>query len=88
MNESNLSDVALAELLTLTVEVDKYGTTVYRNSNSQIHRIHGPAIIFKYGTEEWWLNGLRHREDGPAMTTFGDYGWFLHGVHIPGNERV
>ena len=31
MNESNLSDDALAELLTLTVIVNRLGATIYRN---------------------------------------------------------
>ena len=31
---------------------------------------------------EWFLNGLRHREDGPAVErTNGQKEWFLKGVH-------
>ena len=32
------------------------------------------------GTKEWYLNGKRHREDGPAYEgTNGDKAWFLNG---------
>ncbi len=32
------------------------------------------------GREEWRINGLLHREDGPALTTFkGTKAWYLHG---------
>ena len=32
------------------------------------------------GTKEWYLNGKRHREDGPAIEyASGDKYWFLNG---------
>ena len=33
------------------------------------------------GTKEWYLNGKRHREDGPAIeyTVSGNKQWHLHG---------
>ena len=49
MNESNPSDAALAELLTLTVEVNQWGATIYRNHLGQLHRIHGPAVEYTDG---------------------------------------
>ena len=57
MNDSDLCDAALAELLTLTVEVDTWGVTRYRNQSGQLHRIHGPAIISASGDEWWFQNG-------------------------------
>ena len=48
---------AIAELLTLTVEVNKQGTRIYRNSVGLLHRIHGPAIELANGTRRWYLNG-------------------------------
>lgn len=39
-----MTDAALTELLTLTVEVNSNGTT-YRNHLGQRHRILGPAVI-------------------------------------------
>lgn len=32
-----------------------------------LHRVDGPAIEWNNGAIEWWLNGNRHREDGPAL---------------------
>lgn len=32
------------------------------------------------GTKIWWKNGIRHREDGPAVEyTNGDIEWYLYG---------
>lgn len=39
----------------------------YYNEKSQLHRIDGPARIWNNGDESWWINGKRHREDGPAI---------------------
>ena len=80
MNESSLPDAALAELLTLTVEVDGNGTIRYRNHLGQKHRVHGPAVIHASGTCSWWMNGQRHRPDGPAMEwSDGSKSWYMNG---------
>ena len=35
--------------------------------------------INKYGTKEWYLNGQRHREDGPAIEwADGSKEWYLN----------
>jgi len=35
--------------------------------------------IYHDGTKEWWLNGKRHREDGPAVEWPNGYkAWFLN----------
>ena len=82
MNESSLSDAALAELLTLTVEVDEYAT-IYRNHLGQKHRVHGPAVIWAGGGKGWFLDGKRHRTDGPAIEwPDGDNLWYLNDEHI------
>ena len=87
MNESNPSDAALAELLTLTVEVDEYGTTYYRNQQGQLHRIHGPAIIYPNGSEYWFRHGERHRTDGPAINwANGTKWWYLYDNNITESE--
>ena len=67
MNESNPSDDALAELLSLTVEVNQWGATIYRNQQGRLHRVHGPAVIWAGGSKSWYQNGLHHRTDGPAI---------------------
>ena len=79
MNESNPSDAALAELLTLTVKVGNDGTTIYCNHLDQVHRIHGPAYI-SCGNRFWFNRGQLHREDGPAIEYFdGAKQWYRRG---------
>ena len=36
--------------------------------------------VHENGTKSWWLNGQRHREDGPAIEyANGDKFWYLNG---------
>ena len=35
--------------------------------------------IGQSGTKIWWLNGKRHREDGPAYNVNGNKSWWLNG---------
>ena len=87
MNESNLSDDALAELLTLSVEADEYGTTYYRNQLGQFHRVHGPAVIYSDGSKHWCIMGQRHRTDGPAVEwSDGVNWWFMNGQRFSEEE--
>lgn len=69
VNESDQSDDALAELLTLTMEVNQWGTTVYQNQQGQTHRVHGPAVTQEDGSEFWFQHDLLHRIDGPAVVS-------------------
>ena len=62
MDESNPCDAALAELLTLTVEVNQWGTTIYCIHLGKLHRIHGPAVIHPGGRVFWWLRGQQLTE--------------------------
>lgn len=48
-------------------KTDVYGNTCYYSKKHQLHRIGGPAFITADGDKEWYLNGKRHREDGPAI---------------------
>ena len=74
------SDQELVELLTLTVNVNERGTTIYRNHLGQFHRVHGPAVIATRG--QWWYrNGLLHRDHGPAVILdSGRNAWFRNGA--------
>ena len=83
---SDSSD-ALAELLTLTLEVDKHGTRRYLNSCGERHRQHGPAIEYPDGTRMWYQNGQPHRTTGPAIEfADGDKSWWLNGNHLSEGE--
>jgi len=56
----------------------------YKNAECTInHRLDGPAIEYKGGSEEWWVNDKRHRLDGPAVTYMNQPNatkyWFVDG---------
>ena len=81
------SSDALAELLTLTLEVDEFGTRIYRNSVGLLHRIHGPALECANGAKYWYLNDRLHRQYGPAIEhSSGDKEWFLDGEQLTERE--
>jgi hypothetical protein len=42
-----------------------------------LHREDGPAIEWADGDKSWWVNGRRHRLDGPA---FGSNSWYIKGM--------
>ena len=46
-----------------------------------LHRENGPAVEAPDGRKEWFINGQRHREDGPAFIWDAGESWFLHGVN-------
>lgn len=50
------------------IKIDEYGTKIYYKDRemSIIHRNDGPAIEYSSGSKEWWVDGVMHREDGPA----------------------
>ena len=63
------------------IEVDGNGTRRYYNAEGQYHRADGPAVEWRDGSTEWWVNGKLHREDGPAVFMLG-HGkeWFRNGM--------
>ncbi len=76
-----MTDDALAELLTLTQSVDPATRIIYyMNSADQLHRAHGPAMIYPSGEQRWFYNGELHRVDGPAIEFANGYRmWVLMG---------
>ena len=36
-------------------------------NNGRLHRADGPAVIYGNGEEEYWINGVPHRDGGPAQ---------------------
>lgn len=74
-----------------TMTTDENGNKFWLNSNGDLHREDGPAVIKTNGIKEWWVNGERHREDGPAFEDFhGNYFWYqnreLHRTDGPAVE--
>jgi hypothetical protein len=49
-----------------------------------LHREDGPAVVGYNGKKEWWVNGKRHRLDGPAVIKdFGTYKeWWVDGEQV------
>ena len=81
------SSDAIVEMLTLNVTVDEWGDRIYRNSNGQKHRQHGPAVEWANGHKSWFLNGELHRTTGPAVErSNGDKEWFLDGEQLTERE--
>jgi hypothetical protein len=52
----------------------------YFDSLGRRHNEHGPAINHSNRTKMWFVNGERHREDGPALTTGAGEIWYYHGM--------
>lgn len=36
-----------------------HGSQEFRNRNGSLHRLGGPAVINRDGSEEWWVNGAK-----------------------------
>jgi len=46
---------------------DNYANIIYFKKGTYIkHNPYGPAIIYKVGTKVYYIEGKRHRLDGPA----------------------
>jgi hypothetical protein len=44
------------------------------------HKVDGPAVEYADGSNEWYINGKRHREGGPAVEyADGFKEWYKHG---------
>lgn len=62
------------------VLVDKHGTTRYLNEFGHLHRDGDlPALICNAGQKEWYKNGLRHRDNGPAVISTTQESYYKYG---------
>ena len=50
----------------------KDGTITYQKSNGYFHRSNGPARISPLGEIEFFYDGVRYREKGPAVDYIGE----------------
>jgi len=61
---------------------NRYGIIKHYNAKEELHRLDGPAVDLldgMCGTKEWFIDGKRHRKDGPAVIwADGDKIWFLN----------
>jgi hypothetical protein len=65
------------------VEISKNKIVLKRKMNNKlvIHNEYGPAVVYKNGRTEWYLNGKLHRdeEDKPAVVSKNIQIWYKNG---------
>ena len=80
---SSMTEAALFELLSLECLVDSDGTVCYYNTQGQLHRVYGPAVVSPSGYRAWYQNGKLHRPDGPAIEySDGGRAWYINGIKL------
>jgi len=76
------------------LKISKHGVKCWRLPNGLCHREKDlPAIIFPDGTKFWYVNGKRHRDNGPAVERInGDKEWWFnnyrHRTNGPAGEYI
>ena len=50
------------------------------------HREDGAAVEYPNGYKSWYINGERHREDGPAIEWPGYKAWYINGQYLSEEE--
>lgn len=58
--------------------MEEAGIRCWTNA-SGFHRTDGPAILYPDGREEWYRDGTRHREGGPAICGGAVSAWYQDG---------
>ena len=82
-----MSEVEVFEALKYRVEVDKWGTRRYYNTDGKLHRVGGPAVEYTNREKRWYQNGLLHRTDGPAIISkTGVPSFWLNGEYMTPRE--
>ena len=67
------------QLLVSNLEVDMYGTKRWYNEVGELHRDGDlPAVEWKSGGKEWWINGILDRENDLPTIVYvtGTTVWF------------
>ena len=68
-------------------EYDNGDIIYYKKDKVIIHNPYGPAIIGRDGFIGYWINGNRHRLDGPAMIrSNGEEIYFINGKSLNKEE--
>lgn len=69
----------------INVRTDQNGLIKSFNEKEMLHNKNGPAVVSPDGSEEWFLNGVRHRDGGPAVKQWDGakqgfvYRWYVNG---------
>ena len=66
----------MKEIRDIISEKRKRSTGIFKEPNGNIfylengeyHRVNGPAMVFKNGTEKWLFHGKYHKSDGYAIS--------------------
>lgn len=59
------------------------GEVVWRTEEGKFHRIGAPAHEFDNGDKVWYVNGLRHNEEGPAIQLAnGENHYYIEGKEL------
>ncbi len=53
--------------ISIIKEIDRFGNVRYYNEQNQLHRVDGPTVEYANGDKSYYLHGICHREDGPAI---------------------
>ena len=74
------------------LSIDKNGNRMWYktgiNYSFKLHRLDGPAVEWADGNKVWYVNGHKHREDGPAEERDRDptgqvfMSWYIRGTLI------
>ena len=48
------------------ISIDEHGTIYYKDNKGDLHRENGPAVKYKNGYKEWWVNGEKIKESDIA----------------------
>ena len=87
--------VILRDLSQLYVDADElvvfklsgdYIRIEYLNDKHEWHRTDGPALEWVKGRKSWWVDGGRHRLDGPAVIDRNDVEWWVDGTNYSQEE--
>jgi len=56
---------------------------VWRNKKGELHRLHGPVVIDRDGSQYWYKHGQWHRLGGPAVIfPDGRQYWYHNGKQV------
>jgi hypothetical protein len=78
----------LIDLINKPTKIDSDGTKIWKNKAGEYHRLNDkPAVEYKNGGKEWWINDKLHREnDKPAIEwNDGDKEWYINNKFIKKN---
>jgi len=87
----NCNPSLISSMLEKIINLDKYdypeinsnGDKVWYNSEGELHRENGPAVICPNAYTVYWVNGKIHRLDGPAVIFYnGTEEFWEYGVQI------